>query len=97
MLVERIEHKWIAAFQRTFALCKVQPGEVVAIVAESQSRRVNVELARLALEAMGARPFEISIPSPALTGPAQTEPGFERVVLRPGRPDRRLRGHRRCS
>ena len=49
MLVERIEHKWIAAFQRTFALCKVQPGEVVAIVAESQSRRVNVELARLAL------------------------------------------------
>ena len=70
MLVERIEHKWIAAFQRTFALCKVQPGEVVAIVAESQSRRVNVELARLALEAMGARPFEITIPSPALTGPA---------------------------
>lgn len=31
MLVERIEHKWLAAFARTFTLCQVQPGEVVAI------------------------------------------------------------------
>ena len=33
MLVERIENKWLAAFTRTFTLCKVQPGEVVAILA----------------------------------------------------------------
>jgi len=51
MLVERIENRWLAAFTRTFTLCKVQPGEVVAILAETQSRRVNVDLARLALEA----------------------------------------------
>ena len=70
MLIERIEHKWIAAFQRTFTLCNVQAGEIVAIVSETQSRRVNVDLARLALEAMGARPFEINIPSPALSAPA---------------------------
>ena len=54
MLVEKIEHKWLAAFVRTFTLCHVQAGEVVAILAETQSRRVNVELARLALESLGA-------------------------------------------
>lgn len=70
MLVEKIEHKWIAAFVRTFTLCKVQPGEVVTLLAETQSRRVNVELARLALESMGAKVFEITLTSPPLTAPA---------------------------
>lgn len=70
MLIERIEHKWLAAFERSFALCKVQPGEVVAIVCETQSRRINVDLASLALQALGARPFEICLPSAPLTGPA---------------------------
>lgn len=70
MLVERIEHKWLAAFVRTFTLCKVQPGEVVAILAETQSRRVNVDMARLALEGMGAKVFEITLTTPPLTAPA---------------------------
>ena len=70
MLVEKIEHKWLAAFARTFGLCKVQPGEVVAILSETQSRRVNVELARLALEGMGAKVFEVTLTTPALTAPA---------------------------
>jgi 2,5-dihydroxypyridine 5,6-dioxygenase len=70
MLVEKIEHKWLAAFVRTFILCKVQPGEVVAILAETQSRRVNVDLARLALESLGAKVFEVTLTSPALTAPA---------------------------
>ncbi len=70
MLVERIEHKWLAAFVRTFTLCNVQPGEVVAILAETQSRRVNVDMARLALEGMGARVFEITLTTPPLTAPA---------------------------
>ncbi len=70
MLVEKIEHKWLAAFTRTFTLCKVQPGEVVAILSETQSRRVNVELARLALEGMGAKVFEVTLTTPALTAPA---------------------------
>lgn len=66
MLIERIEHKWLAAFTRTFTLCQVQSGEVVAILAETQSRRVHVDLARLALEGMGAKVFEITLTSPAL-------------------------------
>ncbi len=70
MLIERIEHKWLAAFVRTFTLCKVAPGEVVAILSETQSRRVNVDMARLALESLGARVFEITLTSPPLTAPA---------------------------
>ena len=70
MLVERIENRWLAAFAKTFALCKVQPGEVVAILSETQSRRVNVDLARLALESLGASVFEITLTTPALTAPA---------------------------
>ena len=70
MLVEKIEHKWLAAFVRTFTLCHVQAGEVVAILAETQSRRVNVELARLALESMGAKVFELTLTTPALSAPA---------------------------
>ncbi len=70
MLIERIEHKWLAAFVRTFTLCKVAPGEVVAILAETQSRRVNVDMARLALESLGARVFEITLTTPPLSAPA---------------------------
>ncbi len=69
MLVERIEHKWLAAFTRTFTLCNVQPGEVVAILAETQSRRVLVDLARLSLEAMGAKVFDLTLTTPPLTAP----------------------------
>ncbi|AKJ70240.1 M29 family peptidase [Pandoraea thiooxydans] len=69
MLIERIEHKWIEAFAATLRLCDIQPGDAVAIVAESQSRPVNVELAQLALERLGARPYRIVMPSPAQSAP----------------------------
>ncbi len=69
MLVERIEHKWIQAFTQTFALSQVKPGEVVALLSETQSRAVNVELARLALEGLGARVFEVRLTTPALSAP----------------------------
>ena len=51
---ERIEWKWIEAFTETFRHSAVKKGDPVAIVAESQSRRINVELAELALEAAAA-------------------------------------------
>lgn len=70
MLVERIEHKWVAAFAKAFSQCQVSPGEVVAILSETQSRRVNVELSRLALEQLGAKVFELTLSSPRLTAPA---------------------------
>ena len=59
MLIEQIEHRWLSAFERTFALCKIQSGDVVALLTESQSRRVNVDLARLTLQSMGAKMLAI--------------------------------------
>ncbi len=64
MLADRIEAKWIDAFQRVFELCRVTPGEAVAILSETQSRALNVQLAELALLRLGARPFHLVVPSP---------------------------------
>ena len=69
MLRERIEGKWIDAFAEVFELCAVQPGEVCAILSESQSRAVNVELAELALYRLGAKPFHLVVPTPKQAAP----------------------------
>src|SRR4028119_478112 len=69
MLTERIEAKWISAFVRVFELCKVAPGEVCAILSETQSRSINVHLAELALLRLGARPFHVQVVSPVQTVP----------------------------
>ncbi|MEZ5514010.1 MAG: hypothetical protein R3F58_09100 [Steroidobacteraceae bacterium] len=69
MLNDRIEGKWIDTFADVFRLCKVEAGEIVAILSESQSRQINVQLAELALQRIGARPFHIVIPTPALEAP----------------------------
>lgn len=68
MLVERIEGKWIDAFKEVFTLCAVKPGEVVAVLSETQSRRVLVELAELALLQLGARVFHVQLVSPPVAG-----------------------------
>lgn len=68
MLVERIEAKWIEAFKDVFRQCAVKPGEVVAILSESQSRPVLPELSELALQALGARVFHVRVPSPPVSG-----------------------------
>jgi 2,5-dihydroxypyridine 5,6-dioxygenase len=64
MLQERVEGKWIESFARVFALCDVKAGDTVALLSETQSRPVNVQLAELALLRLGARPFHVVIPSP---------------------------------
>ena len=70
MLIERIEHKWLLAFEQALALCQLGPGQRVVVLSETQSRRVNVELARLAAERLGAQVVDITLTSPALTAPA---------------------------
>lgn len=69
MLVERIETKWIDAFAATFELCGVEPGDTCAVLAETQSRPVNVELSHLALEKLGARVFRVTVPTPRHSAP----------------------------
>ena len=64
MLADRIEGKWIDAFCEIFASCAVKQGDTAAILSETQSRALNVELAELALLRLGARPFHIVVPTP---------------------------------
>ena len=65
MLREKIEGKWIAAFRRFLTLNGVGPGVPIAIVAESQSRPVLVELAEIAAYDLGADYFTLVLPTPA--------------------------------
>ena len=55
MLQQRIEAKWIDVFCQAFTLCGVHAGESAAILSETQSRPVNVQLAEFALLRLGAR------------------------------------------
>ncbi len=63
MLQERIEPAWIDAFEAVFTRCALQPQDTVAILGETQSRPVLIELARLAASRLGARPFVLTLPS----------------------------------
>jgi 2,5-dihydroxypyridine 5,6-dioxygenase len=69
VLIERIEGKWIDAFVEVFSLCGVTEGEVCAILSESQSRTVNVNLAELALDRLGARTFQVVLPTARQSAP----------------------------
>ena len=64
MLADRIEGKWIEAFGEIFACCGVKQGDAAAILSETQSRALNVQLAELALLRLGARAFHIVVPTP---------------------------------
>ena len=74
MLADRIEGKWIEAFCEIFASCGVKPGDTAAILSETQSRALNVELAELALLRLGARAFHIVVPTPPNRHPVPVPP-----------------------
>jgi 2,5-dihydroxypyridine 5,6-dioxygenase len=69
MFAERIEGKWIDTFSAVFERCALKPGDCAAILSETQSRQLNVQLAELALLRLGARPFHVVVPSPRNTHP----------------------------
>jgi 2,5-dihydroxypyridine 5,6-dioxygenase len=69
MIADRIEGKWIDLFAEVFARCKVAAGDACAILSESQSRALNVQLAELALARLGARPFHVIVPTPRQSAP----------------------------
>ncbi len=65
----RIENKWIDAFRRVFEMCAVRAGDAVAILSETQSRQLNVQIAELAALGLGARAFHVVVPTPKQTTP----------------------------
>ena len=69
-MTERLDAKWIDCFAEVFALCGVKAGDTAAVLSETQSRPINVQLADLALGKLGAQVFHLVLASPKLTAPA---------------------------
>ena len=69
MLRESVEAKWVDTFARVLELCAIGAGDAVAILSETQSRRVNVEITALALARLGARLFHIVLPTAPQSAP----------------------------
>jgi 2,5-dihydroxypyridine 5,6-dioxygenase len=63
MFNDRIEAKWITAFEETFRACGVDGSTQAIILSETQSRDLNVHLAELALAGIGASFFHIKVPT----------------------------------
>ena len=49
MLRENLEAKWIDCFEKSFLLSGVSLGNTVAIISESQSRQILIELSQQAM------------------------------------------------
>ncbi|MFN9449803.1 MAG: peptidase M29 [Rubrivivax sp.] len=64
-----LEAKWVDLFARVFALNGVQPGDVCAVLAETQTRPELPKLAEWALLTLGARPFHLVLPARPLSAP----------------------------
>ena len=69
MLQERVEGKWVASFRRFLVLNGITEGTEVAIVCETQSRPVLLELCELALFDLGAMFSAIRLSTPPQTAP----------------------------
>jgi 2,5-dihydroxypyridine 5,6-dioxygenase len=82
MLSERIEGKWIDLFAGVFERCKVGRGDLCAVLSETQSRALNVHLAELALQRLGARPFHVVVPAPRQAAPVPIRSTGASVALR---------------
>ena len=63
MLQERIEPAWLDAFEAVLARCALRAGDTVAVLCETQSRPVLVDLAQLAAQRLGAQAFRLMLPS----------------------------------
>jgi 2,5-dihydroxypyridine 5,6-dioxygenase len=66
---DRLEAKWVDVFEQVFELSEVRAGDEVAILSETQSRPLNVQLAELALLRMGAKAFHVVVPTPRISAP----------------------------
>ncbi len=64
MLQEHLEPAWLDAFETVLLRCGIAPDDTVAVLAESQSRPVLVQLAQAAAARLKARSFTLVLPTP---------------------------------
>lgn len=68
-MIEVLEPKWIACFEEFLRLSGVGEGDLIGVLAESQSRPVLVQLTEHALHRIGARSVTLTVASPELSDP----------------------------
>ena len=68
-MIEVLEPKWIACFEEFLRLSGVSEGDLIGVLAESQSRQVLVDLTEHALHRIGARRVTLTVASPDLQDP----------------------------
>ena len=64
MPTDELESCWVDAFVQVLTLCRIGEEESIAVLAESGSRKLNLQLAELALGRLGLRHFRITVPTP---------------------------------
>lgn len=82
MLTDRIEARWIEAFRAVFERCGVAAGEQAVILSESQSRPINVQLAEIALDMLGARFCHVVVPTQRQSAPVSLRSTGAATVLK---------------
>lgn len=65
----RLEAQWIDMFAHAFQLCGVAPGDICAVLSETQTRPELPQLAEWALLRRGARVFHLVLPARPLAAP----------------------------
>lgn len=81
-MVTSFPEHWLDAFATVFALCKVSAKEHVIVLVETQSRSVNLTLAKEALESLGVQFDLISVQSkPYLSVPIIKSTGASNCLL----------------
>ena len=76
-----VEGPWIAAFVEVLQRCGVRAGDSCAVLADTRSRPVLPQLAALAMQQIGARHFEVTVPTPALSAPVPVRSTGATAVL----------------
>jgi len=81
MIEVPVEPHWQDSFVELFGLCRASPDEEVVILAESQSRQLNLHLAQAALAAMSVPATTITVPGkPAPPGPVIRSTGASNAL-----------------
>ena len=88
MLKENLESKWIDCFEKSFLLSGVNKDNTVAIISETQSRKVLIDLSMHALLRIGAKPIQFNVPTPKLkdtipvrsTGSCYSFEGYDAIL-----------------
>ena len=70
MLQDHLEPAWVDAFHAVLSRCALKAGDTVAVLSETQSRPVLVQLALLAAARMGCKSFSLVVPTLFEAGPA---------------------------